>query len=368
MMRVTNSMMIHNMVYWTAKQLDKLNDASTVVASGKQINKPSDDPTAVRQIQADKTTISSYTQYEYNLELAQIWINISDTTLTSVYSLLQEAEEAVSSSTSSNSDIALGVEGIYKQVFVMANSYYSTAYMYSGNLSDTQPFADEVNISGGAPANIIFDLAAADANMTIVITDSNGDVVRTLTATAGLAGTNSIAWDGLDDSGTALADGDYAFTVSATDASGGAVASYPTYRGDTGGKEFIIGTDASIILNNNGGEIFSPSLKVLSQIITALRDSSTTDSSTADLSTTIQEALSQIETQEVALANASSLATNAADRLDKLTTYLANRISDIETGSVEEAAVKLTAQKTAHDVTISTSASILNMAKLSDYL
>jgi len=242
--------------------------------------------------------------------------------------------------------------------------------MYSGNLSDTQPFATDVKISAAtAPtANIVFNLAEDAANITIEITDSDGTVVRTLTAATLSEGTNTIAWDGLDEMGAAVPDGEYTFAVSATGTSGAAVAAYPTYRGDTGGKEFIIGTDASIVLNNNGGEIFSSSLKVLSQIITALRDSSTTDVSTADLSTALQEALSQIETQEVALANANTLATNAADRLDKLTTYVANRISDIETGSVEEASVKLTAQKTAHDVTISTTASILNMAKLSDYL
>lgn len=363
-------MMMHNMVYWTAKQLKVLNDASTVVVSGKQINKPSDDPTAVRQIQEDHTEISADAQYTYNLELAQTWINISDTTLTSVYSLLEGAQEAVSSVTSSDaSNTALIIKNIYQQALGLANSFYGTSYMYSGNLSDTRPFITDVKISAAtAPtADIAFDLARAATDMTIEIMNSSGDVVRTLAAGIGVENTNTVFWDGLNDDGDTVPDGDYTFTVSATDTSG-VVASYPTYRGDAGGKEFVSGKNTSIVLNNNGSVIFGSSLKALSQIITALENSSTTEISTTDLSTAIAEAMSGIENQEVALANAGTLVTNATDRIDKLTTCLANRISALEVGSVEEASIKLTAQETAYEVAISANASILNMAKLSDYL
>ena len=371
-MRVTNSMMVHNMVYWSARQYEKLNDISTVVGSGKQVNKPSDNPTGTRQILADRTTLSAYDQYEYNIELAQTWISVSDTTLTSVYSLLQDVQDAVSLDISSGSDdaetTAQTVQGIYDQIVSMADQLYGSKYMYSGNLSDTRPFSDEVSISGATAGNIVFNLASAASTVTIEISDSNGNVVRTVTSAGGVEGTNTIAWDGKDDSGNTLADGDYTYTVSAVDSSGAAVASYAAYRGDTGNKVFNIGKDSSINLINNGDAIFSSSLKVLSQIITALQDTATTTVSTGDFADALAGALSDIENQEILLSNASTLMTNASDRLASQIVTIENRVSDIEVGDTNTAAAELTAQETAYEVSQNALASILKMSKLSDYL
>jgi hypothetical protein len=40
-MRITGNMMVNNMMYWSEKQLEKLNDAQTIVASASD-HKPSD--------------------------------------------------------------------------------------------------------------------------------------------------------------------------------------------------------------------------------------------------------------------------------------------------------------------------------------
>lgn len=365
-------MMVHNMVYWSSRQFEKLNDISTVVGSGKQVNKPSDDPTGTRQILADRATLSTYDQYEYNIELAQTWISVSDTTLTSVYSLLQDVQDAVSADISSGSDdaetTAMTLQGIYDQILSMADQLYGSEYMYSGNLSDTRPFYNEVSISGGTADNILFNLASAASSVTIEISDENGNVVRTLTAAGGTEGTNTVSWDGLDDGGTALANGDYTFTVTATDSGGASVASYAAYRGDTGNKEFNIGKDSSISLINNGDTLFGSTLKVLSQIITALQDTSTTDVSTGDFADALAGALSDIENQEVLLSNAGTLMTNASDRLASNIVAIENKISEIEVGDTNTAAAKLTAQETAYEVSQNALASILKMSKLSDYL
>ena len=49
-MRITSRMMINNAKYWLSKQSEKLNDAEVTVASGKKVNKPSDDPKAAARI------------------------------------------------------------------------------------------------------------------------------------------------------------------------------------------------------------------------------------------------------------------------------------------------------------------------------
>ncbi len=174
--------------------------------------------------------------------------------------------------------------------------------MYAGNLSDTEPFANNVSITGGAPADIKFDLAGAATNMTIQINNSTGTVVRNITVGAGgTAGTNTVTWDGNGDDGNPLPDGQYSFTVTASNGAD-AVAVSPTYRGDAGGKEIITGKNESVALNNNGGNIFSSILSNLSQAITAITND------TSDVSA-IGDALDQnntdLEAQQTGLSNAS---------------------------------------------------------------
>lgn len=372
-MRITNSMTVHIMEYWLNKQKEKLNDAEIVVASGQEINKPSDNPSATAQILADRVTISQYGQYESNISSARTWIEASDTTLSAVDSLLEDAKEIVSSLSgddgSASDEEITQMKSIYDQVISYANSLYSSTYMYSGNNSNTAAFENNVTVSSGTADNVVFDLAATASAVTIEITDSEGNVVRTLTTT-GTSGTNTLVWDGKDNSGNTLPDGEYSFSVTATDAGGYAVASYPSYRGDTGGKEITIGGNLTVTINNDGGDIFSDALKVLSEMITALDD--TTSGSTvsaSDYSDALEEAISGIEAQETTLAITTSQLTNATDRLETLITSLTGRVSDLLLGSgTEQAAVELTAQETAYETTVSTVSSVLKMNTLKDYI
>jgi len=362
-------MMVKNMEYWTSKQLEKLNNAQTIVASGKQINKPSDDPEAAGQILADRTTISKYGQYELNVSQAQTWIKESDTTLSTVNTLLQKAKDILSSVSSTTSTTSAGeLSSIYDEVINYANTYSSSGYMYSGNDSTVKPFANDVEISGGVPSDIVFDLAGTASDVTIKITDSTGTVVRTLTATSGVEGTNTITWDGCDYSGNTLTDGNYSFTVSASNDSGDAVAAYSTYRGDEGGKEVVAGESSTVVLNNNGGEIFSSALKGLSEAITALNSSDTGSTTISNLSASLTDAISKIQAEETTLSNKNSLLENSTSRLTELTLYVSNRISDTETGDTTTAATELQAQTTAYETTMSATASVLKMSTLKDYL
>ncbi|BDW11775.1 basal-body rod modification protein FlgD [Polynucleobacter sp. SHI8] len=60
------------------------------------------------------------------------------------------------------------------------------------------------------------DLASASDSTMIQIKDINGSVVRTFGIGAGVAGTNQITWDGKNDAGQTMPDGQYKFAVSAS--------------------------------------------------------------------------------------------------------------------------------------------------------
>ncbi len=366
-MRVTNSMMVNNMSYWMSQQKQKLNDAETVVGSGKKINKPSDDPVAIGQILSDRVQISQYSQYALNVTQTNVWINAGNLTFETVASTLQDAINALSEYSAGGIDKETSntlLTNDYNEIITLANSSYASSYMYSGNLYTTKPFVNDVNIDGGVPADIQFDLADNAGNLSIQISDSQGTVVRNITGMVGTAGTNIIAWDGLDDSSNPLPDGTYSFAVSAQTGTV-AVAVYPFYRGDNGGKEVMIGENEKIVLNNNGGSIFSGLLSNISQAITAIVNDSSDLSGILD---SLQSNMSDIEAQSVKLSNASIQLDNASNRLQTLITNAANKVNDMETGSVEEEALKLKLQETTYEEIMSVTANILKMPKLTDYL
>jgi flagellin-like hook-associated protein FlgL len=370
--RVTQNMMYRDAINWTAKQAEKLNSATVISASGKQINRPSDDPSAAGKIIGDRTTISAYTQSIANIDQANTWIETSSETLTAVNDLLSSAEDIIqgmASDSSYTTDSALEqLESIYDQVVDLANTTLSSRYMFSGSNVNTIPFADEVDISDGTAADIVFALAGDASDVTIEITDADGNIVRTLTVSDCSEGTNKITWNGCDDDGNLLSDGSYDFTVMATDTGGDAVAEYAAYRGDDGGKTVIIGENSTVTLNNNGGAIFSETLSVLSQAITALKNSSDVSDLASELVDSLEEEIKDIKVEQITLSNIQSQLETADTRLDSLTSTVENEISTIETGSTEEAAVKLSAQETAYEVTLKAVSNVLTMPKLSDYI
>jgi hypothetical protein len=262
--------------------------------------------------------------------------------------------------------------------------------MYSGDLSATKPFANEVNIDSlplpRVVDDIVFDLASAATSVDIQVSNSAGEVVRHITsAVSRTAGTNSIAWNGLADDGTtALDDGQYSYTVTALDGTI-AVAAYHTYRGDddlNGEKEVLTGVNERLVLNNNGGDIFSDILNKISQALAAItaigRIRATVPLDEAALAVEeakwinsgaeLKKSITELETKQVALANASVLLGNASTRVQQFTNTTITRISELELGSPEEAAIKLQAQQTNYEQVISVTANVLQMPKLTDYI
>lgn len=91
---------------------------------------------------------------------------------------------------------------------------------------------------------------SATANVTVTITDANGNVVATLPKGEMGAGDNTLTWNGKDASGNTMPDGDYKVSIKATSASGAAV----PYTSSLNMKvdSVVFNTDGSISLVSNG--------------------------------------------------------------------------------------------------------------------
>jgi flagellar basal-body rod modification protein FlgD len=92
----------------------------------------------------------------------------------------------------------------------------------------------EVELAAGRTPEILFKLSSKAADVSVDITDTAGNVVRTLSVGAGTQGLNSTTWDGLGNAGQPLSTGVYGFNVRAV-TNGTKIDSVPLVKGKVDG-------------------------------------------------------------------------------------------------------------------------------------
>jgi len=90
---------------------------------------------------------------------------------------------------------------------------------------------NSIDLSGDGEVSVPFRLGQDAATIKVTITDSAGNVVRTIDAGGKSAGIRSVDWDGKDDHGDALPEGIYSFNVEAKTGDGSVVNSQELIRG-----------------------------------------------------------------------------------------------------------------------------------------
>lgn len=110
------------------------------------------------------------------------------------------------------------------------NSINLTALSFIGK--DVKANGNITTFDGSTPAALEFSLPLAAASAQVSIKDGSGNTVKTATLGSRNTGNNSFLWDGRDNSGALLPAGAYAFSITATSASGTAISAttYTTGR------------------------------------------------------------------------------------------------------------------------------------------
>ncbi len=101
--------------------------------------------------------------------------------------------------------------------------------------------ADSIYLSHeGEPPQLMVELDAPASTVEVVIRDADGDIVRTMALGPHTAGEIDASWDGKDDSGVKLPEGDYQIEVRA-EAESGQVSARAFVSGEVTGVEFTDG-------------------------------------------------------------------------------------------------------------------------------
>jgi len=111
---------------------------------------------------------------------------------------------------------------------------------------------DTVSLTSGEQTSMNFLLNDYAEKVTVTIYDEAGNVVRTMEARGISSGKQSLEWDGLDDNGQELPEGNYRFSVEAENANGDQVSVQTLIKGTASSVRYV---DGRAVLIVNGKEI-----------------------------------------------------------------------------------------------------------------
>jgi flagellar hook-associated protein 3 FlgL len=167
--RITSGMVQRSILADLNAVNDKLNHYQEQAASGKQLNRPSDDPFATARAMALRQAQSANGQYERNVQDAQGWQSVTETSLSSITDALQRAQDLVNRGASDTGDqtsrdaIAAEMEQLLAGMKQDANATYNGAYVFGGTATDTPPYSDADDAYHGDRAGAVPPLAGDPA-------------------------------------------------------------------------------------------------------------------------------------------------------------------------------------------------------------
>lgn len=153
-MRVATSMLYNSSQYNLGTLTSDLKTANDVVSTQKRINTLSDDPSGLISVLDLTASISSVEQMSSNIEMGKTWLDSVESALNSVSDLISDANLLCSQSingsmnTSQRADAVEQVDAIIDQMLMLANTQVGGRYVFSGSMTDTQPFALETDTDG----------------------------------------------------------------------------------------------------------------------------------------------------------------------------------------------------------------------------
>lgn len=169
-MRITNNMLINNMMHNLSNNLTRTQKYQYQLATGKKIRLPSDDPIVAAKALKLRTDVSEIQQFKRNTDDAINWMDITESTLNQITELvhrMREITNQAANGTNTAEDvekIKAEAEHLKKQLIDLANTTYAGRYIFSGFKTD-KPLLDEngnFNIAVSNSEQIRFEIGIGD--------------------------------------------------------------------------------------------------------------------------------------------------------------------------------------------------------------
>ncbi|QSO50360.1 flagellar hook-associated protein FlgL [Alicyclobacillus curvatus] len=180
-MRITESMMSQQLLYNLNQIQEGIATSQNEMATGKLLNKPSDNPLAVSQVMADSTSISQAQSYLSNIQSGSTWMSSTSTVLQSMTSTLQSIRNIALQALNTPSQTANATTGLQQEVAQLINNVYQLTDTQQGNSYLFGGFASETQVSTYiAPSQLTTNATAASTTAPVVTTGGTVSIIGSL--------------------------------------------------------------------------------------------------------------------------------------------------------------------------------------------
>lgn len=174
--RVTQSMMNIQLQRNLNTNLNRMNDYQNQMATGRRINRPSDDPVGLSYSMRYRTDLTATEQFQSNVDTAMSWMDFSDTMLGQVTDVLARVRElTVQGSNGSNPTSALDaikkeILQLTEQLTTIGNSNFNGKHVFNGQITDKEPYNSQIRVNTvsvpGSGASVTGNVDVSAANVT----------------------------------------------------------------------------------------------------------------------------------------------------------------------------------------------------------
>lgn len=146
-MRVATRTIYYNLQKKLLSLEEKQQKINEQIASGKVVNRPSDNPLATINVLHLQTAWSQVQQYQRNMETTKTWLNLTESALQQTEELIGRAKEIATQMASDTQNAetralaAKEIDQLLDQAISLANSELGGKYIFAGYKVNTVPFS-----------------------------------------------------------------------------------------------------------------------------------------------------------------------------------------------------------------------------------
>ncbi len=149
-MRITDSFRTRSVINDLNLSRERLTQLQEQLASGKRVNRPSDDPLSVSRGLRLRTTLESNVQYEKNIDNTIGFLATTEAALNDVHEIMVSVREltlkGANDATSPREDLADQLELVLQNLLEVSNAKYQGKYIFAGTETLAVPFTLDENV------------------------------------------------------------------------------------------------------------------------------------------------------------------------------------------------------------------------------
>lgn len=296
-MRISNRTIYQNISFRLSNLTEELKNIQEQIATGKRINRPSDDPIGTTQALRLRKVLSQIDQYGENIQHGSSWLKVTDVALGTIHQFISQAIDVVSQmsvgtgSAGEREAAAQNIQSIIEQMVQIGNTQLNGRYIFSGYQDNSSAFTDDLTIhpTSADPGNNPGYNGTATSSGTYTGLYGRQYVVEITTGGGVGVARYRVSEDGGETWGpddafatsttptpvyqSADLGVEIAFTDSGTLTIGDRFSiDVSRYQGDSGEIKIVTGNSSQVEINLTGHEIFGEAGSDLFNVLTGLKN------------------------------------------------------------------------------------------------